>query len=227
MFLDPDKIHLAVVTGGHTFAVPPFLQVFAAMPDVEFYHQALDEYANTPDIARQYDAVLFYNHHQNKPGETLPWFQSKFFDTLGKLGDSGAGMNMGIGVLHHAFHAFFDFPLWDDLTGHYQRREVKVPPMQAIGVHIADASHPIARGLSDFSLFDEPYDMPPAFESDGNHIILESQNPANISSMAWTRQFKDSRVFCFQSGHDGRVFGDENYRRVMHNAVRWLAKREG
>lgn len=45
MFLDRDKIHLALVTGGHTFPVPPFLQVFAAMPDVEFYHQALDEYA--------------------------------------------------------------------------------------------------------------------------------------------------------------------------------------
>lgn len=44
-----------------------------------------------PDTARQYDEVLFYNHHQNK-----------FFDTLG---DARAGMNMGIDVLHHAFHA--------------------------------------------------------------------------------------------------------------------------
>jgi len=35
MFIGPDKIHRALVTGGHTFSVPPFLQVFAAMPDKE------------------------------------------------------------------------------------------------------------------------------------------------------------------------------------------------
>lgn len=67
--------------------------------------------------------------------------------------------------------------------------------------------------------------MPSALESDGNHIILESLNPANMSSMAWTRSLRDSRVFCFQSGHDERVFNGASYRRVMHNAVRWLAGR--
>jgi hypothetical protein len=225
MFLYPDKIHVALVTGGHTFSVPPFLQVFGSMDDVEFYHQALDEYSADPETAQKYDVVLFYNHHQNKPGSDLPWFQSKFFSTLDTLGDASQGMGMGIGVLHHAFHAFFDYPLWDDLTGHYRRREVKVPAFQEIPVEIADAAHPIAQGLTPFTLFDEPYDMPSALESDGNHIVLKSGNPVNMESMLWTRRFRDSRVFCFQSGHDARVFNHDSYRQAMHNAIRWAAGR--
>ena len=47
----------------------------------------------------------------------------------------------------------------------------------------------------------------------------------SMKTLAWTRQYKNARVFCCQSGHDNQVFADSNFRTVIARGIQWLAGR--
>jgi type 1 glutamine amidotransferase len=60
----------------------------------------------------------------------------------------------------------------------------------------------------------------------GNHPLLTTAHTNSMKTLAWTRAFRGGRVFCWQAGHDHHAFGDPHFRRVLANAVRWLAGRD-
>ena len=219
---DNGKIRTAVVTGGHTFAVPPFYEVFRSIPDIDFYPQALDEYTADTKLAGEYDVVVFYHMHRFKPGDELPWYQSKFFSTLETLGRE----SQGICVLHHGLVAFQEWPFWSELVGMEDRGMRRFLFGQEIPVEVADPDHPVTRGVSGWTLRDETYEMADADPAQGNRILLTTSHPASMRTLAWTREFRGSRVFCCQSGHGHEAYDDPNFRAVIRNAIRWLARRE-
>jgi type 1 glutamine amidotransferase len=217
------KIRTAVVTGGHSFQVPPFYEVFRSLPEVDFYPQALDEFTADRELAEAYDVVLFYTMHRFAPGAELPWYQKGIFQTLEELGTRP----QGIGVLHHALVAFPEWPLWSELVGIADRTSVKPHFDQTLTVEVADPAHPITREVpARWTLQDETYVMEEADPGRGNHPLLTTSHEPSIRTLAWTRVFRQSRVFCYQSGHDYHAFDDANFRRVVGNAIRWLARRE-
>lgn len=215
------NIQVAVVTGGHSFQVPPFYDVFRAMPDVDFYPQALDEFTADAQLAPAYDVVVFYNMHQAKPGDALSWHQGRYFQTLEELG----GETQGICVLHHGLLAFPEWPLWSELVGMENRTLRAFHHDQQVSVEVADPTHPITQGLSSWTMLDETYEMADADAADGNQILLTTDHPKSMRTLAWTRTHRGSRVFCFQCGHDTLTYDDPNFRRVLHNGIRWLARR--
>lgn len=216
-------IRTAVVTGGHSFQVPPFTALFRALPEVDFYMQSLDEYTADRQLAGAYDVVLFYTMHRFAPGDALPWYQKEIFRTLEELGRA----TQGIGVLHHALVAFPEWPLWSELVGIPDRTGVKPYFDQDLTVEVVDPAHPITRDLpARWRLRDETYVMAEAAPERGNHLLLSTSHETSMRALAWTRTFRESRVFCYQSGHDTHAFDDANYRRVLGNAIRWLARRD-
>ncbi|MBW3624823.1 MAG: ThuA domain-containing protein [Armatimonadetes bacterium] len=219
---DNGKIQVAVVTGGHAFQVPPFYAVFRDMPEVDFYPQALDEYTADAKLAGAYDVVVFYHMHQFRPGDELPWYQKQFSSTLERLGSE----TQGICVLHHGIVAFQEWPFWSDLVGIEDRTLQSFHMDQSVEVEVADPDHPITRGLSGWTMIDETYRMADADPENGNHLLLTTSHPKSMRTLAWTREFRGSRVFCYQAGHDTQTFDDPNFRRVMDRGIRWLARRE-
>jgi type 1 glutamine amidotransferase len=215
------NIQLALVTGGHTFQVPPLYEVFRQMPDADFYPQAIDEFTADAQVAAQYDVVLFYTMHQFVPGDELPWYQKKLFSTLEQLGRA----NQGIGILHHSLVAFPKWPLWSEIVGIGEREAITPHFAQSVTTRIVDRQHPITQGLDDWTMCDETYEMSEPRVEDGNHVLLTTGHPHSMKTLAWSRTFRQSRVFCYQSGHDASTFGDTNFRKVIHNAVRWLSQR--
>lgn len=212
------KIQLAVVTGGHTFEVPAFYDVFRSLPDVDFYPQSLDEFTADENLAAAYDVVLFYTMHQFKRDDSLPWYQAKIFSTLERLGQS----KQGICVLHHSLVAFPDWPLWSELVGIENRHEIDTHFNQQVPLEVVDAEHPILQGITSWTLPDEIYEMASPLPEDGNHLLLTTSDQKSMKGIAWTRTFRQSRVFCWQSGHDHEAFDDENFRQLLSNAIRWL-----
>jgi len=209
---------VAVVTGAHSFQVPPFYEVFRSLSNVDFYPQSLDEFTADAELALSYDVVLFYNMHILQPSDELPWYQSGIFSTLERLGENG----QGICILHHALAAFPNWPLWDEIVGMGNRGEIATHYDQQIPLKVVDTQHPITAGISDWALLDETYEMASPREEDGNHLLLTTSHQPSMSGIAWTRTFRNSRVFCYQSGHDSDAFGDENFRRILSNAIQWL-----
>jgi type 1 glutamine amidotransferase len=217
------KIRTAVVTGGHPFQVPPFYALFRALPEVDFYPQSLDEFTSDRALAPAYDVVLFYTMHRFAPDAELPWYQKSLFQTLGELGRA----TQGIGVLHHSLVAFPEWPLWSELVGISDRTAITPHFDQVLPVEVLDPAHPITRGVPDhWQLHDETYTMAEAEPTRGNHLLLATSHQPGMRTLAWTRTFRESRVFCWQSGHDFHAFDDANYRRVMGNAIGWLARRD-
>ncbi|HIQ99586.1 MAG TPA: ThuA domain-containing protein [Candidatus Scybalocola faecavium] len=52
-------------------------------------------------------------------------------------------------------------------------------------------------------------------------MLITTDNAQSIKNLAWTRSYKNSRVFCYASGHDGLSYGDGRFRRILLNGILW------
>jgi type 1 glutamine amidotransferase len=93
---------------------------------------------------------------------------------------------------------------------------------QKLKVIVADAEHPITKGLKSWEMVDESYTMADAGE--GSHILLTTDHPKSMKTLAWTRQYKKSRVFCLESGHDNQTWADANFRAILLRGILWCAR---
>lgn len=105
--------------------------------------------------------------------------------------------------------------------------------------------HPIARGVKPFKIRDEWYfnmrwvgDAPDVSGAKNVTPILQAIPPDNVrgtadakrhlgrlETVAWAYERADGgRAFGFTGGHSHRNWGDENFRRVVVNAILWAAK---
>ena len=56
-------------------------------------------------------------------------------------------------------------------------------------------------------------------------ILLTGANPGHVEPLAWVREREGGRIFYTSLG-DPTTFEDENFRRLLANAVFWTARRE-
>lgn len=216
-----DKIKTAVVTGRHPFDVPALHEAFRSIPEIDFYPQHMEDFVSDAGKVRDwYDVVVFYNFHQETPGDEQGWWEKAARESLERLGET----RQGLLVLHHALLAYKQWPLWNALTG-VQERTFGYYMNQPLRVQVADAAHPITQGLADWDMVDETYTMADARPEDGNTVLLTTNHPLSMKTLAWTRQYKNARVFCWQSGHDGLTFSNPSFRTVLSRGIRWLAGR--
>ncbi|MCY3017958.1 MAG: ThuA domain-containing protein [Planctomycetota bacterium] len=211
---------VAVVTGGHSFDVPDFHRLFRAITGVDSYIQHMDDFASSPREVRQsYDAILFYIMLMDGPRDDgQPWYAGKPKTALEELG----GTEQGIFVLHHAILAYPQWPAWSEIVG-ISDRKFGYHDGQALHVAIASPAHPITKGLRPWDMTDETYTMADA--GTGSEILLTVEHPRSMKTVGWTRQYRKSRVFNFQSGHDNVAWSDPSFREVVRRGALWCAGR--
>lgn len=215
-----DDCSVAVVTGGHSFDVPRFYDVFRSNPDITFYPQELREFvADAGEVREQYDVVAFYILYRGSDFDADGKRVEQTKKAIREVGETGTG----IVVLHHAILSFPEWDLWTDLCGLPDRGMSEFEPHfeQSVAVDIADTDHHITTGLSPWEMTDETYEM--ADPSEDNRVLLTTDHPDSMSVVGWTRRFHDSRVFCFQSGHDDRAYSNPQFRTVLDRGVEWTA----
>jgi type 1 glutamine amidotransferase len=211
-------LRVAVITGGHAYDVPDFQRFLRGLAHIECYVQNMEDYVNAPDRHPWYDALVFYNFHQATPtGQEKGWEQG-IKAALERLGQT----SQGIVVLHHALLAFPTWPFWSELVG-IKNRAFDYFHGQQVITQIADEVHPITRGLRDWEMTDETYLMDSA-ELD-SQTLLTTQHPKSMRTLAWTRQFGQARVFCYEGGHDGLTFANTTFQTVIERGMLWSAGR--
>ncbi len=212
--MEGDGLNVAVVTGRHAFDVPGFYELLRSMPGIDFFPQELENYvADFGRVRKRYDAVVFYNYHQALTGDgSMPETEA----ALEKLGES----EQGIVLWHHGLVAFPRWKLWADLSG-IEDRTFTAHKGQTIGVEVAGGGHPITAGLESWEMVDETYTMK-AMPRDGE-ILLTADHPRSMKAIAWTREYRRARVFCFQSGHDRDAYSNPSFRAVLARGIRWVA----
>ncbi|MGD0094444.1 MAG: ThuA domain-containing protein [Planctomycetota bacterium] len=211
---------VAVVTGGHSYDVPNFHKLFRAIPGVDCYIQHIDDFASSPrQVREKYDVVLFYIMLMDGPkDEGQPWYAGKPKTALEELGAT----EQGIFVLHHAILAYPQWPVWSELVG-IADRKFGYHDGQALHVGVANQTHPITQGLRAWDMTDETYTMSDA--GAGSEILLAVEHPKSMKTVGWTRQYRKSRVFNFQLGHDNAAWSDPNFREVVRRGILWCAGR--
>jgi type 1 glutamine amidotransferase len=159
-------------------------------------------------VRGRYDVALFYNFHKEPYPE----------EPIAQLGANGRG----IFVLHHAILAFPQWPVWSKICG-IADRSFDFFHGQTVPVEIAHAEHPITRGLDPWVQADETYAMRDA--GPDSEVLLTTDHPKSMRTLAWTRRYEQSRVFCLELGHDDGAFSDPHFRIIVARGIRWLAGR--
>lgn len=219
-FTSPDRASVAVITGGHAFDVPHFHRLFRELEGVDAYVQTLEDWvADCAGVREVYDVVLFYSMHRETPAEGEQYWSKSYREALRSLTRTG----QGVLLLHHAILAWPEWPFWADLVGIPERRFEDYSLGETVPVHVEDAHHAITAGLTDWTMIDETYEMADAGE--GCRVLLTTDHPKSMRTLAWTRTQGEARVFCLQSGHDDRAWADANFRAVLERGIRWCAGR--
>jgi uncharacterized protein len=221
-----DKIRLLIMSGSHPYQTNQFLQLFKANPDVTFesviHPHALEKLRT--ESAKDFDVLVMYDYAQKISSEE----QADFVNFL-KAGK-------GVLILHHAIAAYPHWPEYEQVLGgrYYLQKStlvngVEKPRSRAhegarIPVHIADPNHPVTRGLTDFEIDDETYlgyDVAP-----DSHVLLTTTHTNNAPTLAWSRTCQAARVVFVQLGHDHLAYENRNYRKLVAQAIRWVARRD-
>ncbi|MBA7621117.1 hypothetical protein ES703_28474 [subsurface metagenome] len=216
----PSKIRIAVVTGGHGFEHDPFFTLFKGYDDIEYVEVQLKDHSEIfEDISDwDYDVIVMYSMTQN--------ISKKRKDNFKKL------LNRGIGLvaLHHNLGSFQSWPEFKKIIGakYYlkpteERRGSTFKHDIDMNVRIADTSHPITRGMSDFKIHDEGYKYCD-FEMN-NRVLLTTKHPDSDKTIGWVRRYGKAKVCTIQLGHDNAAYANPNFRQLIARSIRWTAGR--
>jgi type 1 glutamine amidotransferase len=213
-------VRAAVITGEHSYEVVEFHELFRGLEDVRAYIQHVDDFAaSAPSVRENYDVVLFYGMPLITPSdEDQPWWAGTPRAAMEGLGRG----EQGILLLHHGLLAYRDWPLWNGMVGIDDRR-FSYHPNRLIRVDVTSVDHPITRGLDAWEMVDETYVMPEPDER--SSVLLTTEHAKSMRSLAWTREHRKSRVFCFGCGHDKQAWRSEMFQEVLRRGILWCGGR--
>lgn len=158
------------------------------------------------------DVTLVFIKRMELKGEQLERFKKHM--------QSGKPI-VAIRTASHAVQTWLDFDK-EVLGGNYNNHYEKGPTTH-ISVAEGAQDHPILKGVT---LKTAPG---PLYKNGGHardiNILLRGSITDHTEPIAWTRDYKGARIFYTELGNP-ETFADENYRRMIANALFWVTKRE-
>ena len=219
-----ETIRVLLVTGGHDFEHDAFFKLFRENPEITFRAvEHPDAHAQLrPEAAGNYDVLVAYDMAQEisdqAKGDLLAWLRS------GK----------GLVVLHHAIASYQQWPEYSRIIGaRYYLEKAMVDGVEKprstyqhgvdFTIHVIDAQDPITRGLKDFRIHDETYNLFDVAKE--VHPLLTTDEPRSNHIIGWSKTYGPARVVYLQSGHDHFAYENPNFQLIVKQAIRWTAKR--
>lgn len=218
-----EDLKIGLILGTHPFDTIHMYPMFWQMDGIRIYPQLtnnfLYDFGGNND---EYDGYVFYNMDMTEPSpeDTFGDSPVKAADTFFRIGEDGKGLV----ILHHALLAYPESRQWSDVIG-IQNRGFDYFVGVDVDVHVTDPAHPITAGIRDWKVTDETYLMDTADES--CHILLETDCDKSSRTLAWTRKYKNSNVFCLALGHDKIPFENANFREVLKRGILWSCNQLG
>ncbi len=217
------KHQVLVVTGGHNFDEKSFFELFESFEDIAYQHVAQPN-ANqliASEKTAPYDVIVFYDMY-----DSITDLQKQaYIDLL----EQGKGM-----IFMH--HAIVSYQEWDEfkhiIGGKYHSDSARIDGTWykstykhdvTINANVEDRKHEIMNGVPDFHIFDEVYgncEILPTV-----HPLISTDHPESMKYIAWINPFRNSEVVYIQSGHGPEGFQNENFRKILEQAITWSANR--
>ena len=218
----PAKTRVLIFTGGHGFDKEQFFKLFKENPEISYeaveHPNAYDSLK--ADAAKRWDVLVLYDMQQEIPEEAKQNFLARLKD--GK----------GLVVLHHALCSYQHWPEYAKIVGGQYFLDKTVlegveHPASTykhdvdFKIHVADAAHPVTRGISDYETHDETY-FGFGVNSDCRPLLTTDET-TSTKVIAWAKTYAASRVVYIQSGHDHRGYENPNFQRLLRQAIQWTA----
>jgi type 1 glutamine amidotransferase len=177
-----------------------------------------------PEAIRDIDVVVLYDMWQKITDQAKSDFTN--------LVSSGKGLV----AMHHCLASYQDWPEYEKIIGglyYLKPRTVDGAQKPAstykhdvdLGVKVADADHPVTRGVpAEFNIHDETYGGFGVLAD--SHPLLTTDDPTSTKTIGWWRTYGKGRVVCLQGGHDHLAYENANFRLLLANAIRWAAGRD-
>ncbi len=123
----------------------------------------------------------------------------------------------GLCAVHSASACFANSPAWFDLIGaRFQRHGTGT-----FGTELADPAHPLLRGFTGFTSWDETYVHD---RHNPDRTVLEVRvDGEHREPWTWVRRAGEGRVFYTAWGHDQRTWGNPGFHDLLARGIRWAA----
>jgi putative membrane-bound dehydrogenase-like protein len=158
------------------------------------------------------DVIVLFTRRLTISGEQL--------EKVKKYCKSGKPI-VGVRTASHAFQNWLELDkevLGGNYKGHYG-----ASPAVEVQIVAQARNHPILSGVKPFQSAGSLYQNPNL--ADDVEVLLTGSIPGHTEPVAWTRSHNGGRVFYTSLGHQ-KDFADENFRRLLVNALFWTAKRD-
>lgn len=210
-------MRIAFVTGRHTFDVVALHQMLRQLDGIDAYVQHMEDFADDRGGDRpSYDAVVFYHMLVQTPQDGDPWPLGR----VRKAIEAIPSTKQGVVILHHGLVAWPEWPVWSNLVGIPEKGR-NIVGFSDMAIHVEKPDHPIARGLTDWVMYDEFYHVAePAAHCD---VFLTTNTPGSMRSLAWTHTVGQARIACMQNGHGPQAWNHPSFRQLLTQAIRWSA----
>jgi type 1 glutamine amidotransferase len=207
------KLKAAIITEFHPIDMIEFHKLFWGFEEFDCYIQSFDMFVTDEKNRETYDVVVYYN--MSRPMLAEDHKIRKYLEE--KLGST----RQGILLLHHGILCYPGWNIWTELTG-IDERKFKYHWDQTVRYDIVNQEHPITKGLRPFAMIDETYVMD---DPDESLIcpLIQADHPLSMKNIAWTRQYKNSRVFSYVSGHDDTVYNDVHFKEILRRGMLWCS----
>jgi len=203
-----------IVTGGHDFNRVEFFDMFDRISDIQ-YQEIVQPEANALIESGQldeYDLLIFYDMYDSiTEGQKEAYL---------RLADEKKPMLF----LHHSLVSYQEWPEFKAMVGgkyHTQdsSRLSYYKHDESINVHI-EKQHPITNGLKDFTIVDETYGhceiLPNVLP------LLSTDHPRSMPLIGWINKYREQEIVYLQGGHGPTAFRDENFQKILGQAIRYL-----
>jgi putative membrane-bound dehydrogenase-like protein len=158
------------------------------------------------------DVAVFFTRRLKITGEQL--------DRIKKYATSGKPI-VAIRTASHGFQNWLEMDA-EVLGGNYKGHFGAGPKCECKLTDVG-AKHPIMNGVKPFISEGSLY------KNQGHNmdvtVLMTGSIPKESEAIAWTRDYKGGRVFYTSLGHP-KDFEDENFKRMVTNAIFWTAKKE-
>lgn len=173
----------------------------------------------TPELLRRYPVVINAKGNSLTGANDAPWFEAGVTEAgpeeLREYVEAGGGF-----LSLHAGNSFKaeECGAYTDFVGN---SFVKHPPRCTVRVTV-DREHPVTEGVNDFQIRDEHYELERLAEDILPLLTTESEAGGRQIG-GYVRSMGKGRICVLTPGHILSVWENEDYRKLISNAVCWCA----
>ncbi len=176
----------------------------------------------TPGMLAEYPVIINAKGNAVNAANGAPWFEPavtevgpKEFREYVEAGGGFISLHSSNSFTEDSCKEFCDF-VGNSFVTHPPRCPVTVKPV---------GNHPITEGVGEFTERDEHYIL--KIGAEDKDVFLESVSEPGKSRIAgYTRTMGEGRLCVITPGHTLAVWQNENFRRLLSNAIVWCAKKK-